>query len=392
MPDQLTSTGLTIKTLDERTDDIISDMHANISPNIDFSVPQADGQIVRILSEKIQQVAELVQEVHTAFDPNQATGNLLSMLCTLTGSSRRAATKGTVTLTLNLDAATTVLAGALFQVSGEPENRWATDVDVTSVGAGNYNVAATHITAGAFQALAATITVIVNPQAGLNSCTNSADAQVGLDEETDTELRLRREQEAFLPGSADVTAIQAQLSAIDEIISVVVYENTSIQSLLGMPPKSIQAIIWDGSPPAADNAEIAETLFEQTSAGIQKYGTTVVTHTDTEGNDHQIGFTRATVVYILCDITLTAGTDYVGDAVVQTTINTYIETTLGTGGDVLRADIVQVVNELDGVDNIDLTLLKLSRKPAPTAAADITIDRDEKAMVETLAADITVTS
>jgi uncharacterized phage protein gp47/JayE len=392
MPDQLTSTGLTIKTLDERTDDIISDMHANISPNIDFSVSQADGQIVRILSEKIQQVAELVQEVHTAFDPNQATGNLLSMLCTLTGSSRRAATKGTVTLTLNLDAATTVLAGALFQVSGEPDNRWATDVDVTSVGAGNYNVAATAQNAGAIQALAATITVIVNPQAGLNSCTNSADAQVGLDEETDTELRLRREQEVFLPGSADITAIQAQLSDIDEIISVVVYENTSIQSLLGMPPKSIQAIIWDGSPPAADNAEIAETLFEQTSAGIQKYGTTVVTHTDTEGNDHQIGFTRATVVYILCDITLTAGTDYVGDAVVQTTINTYIETTLGTGGDVLRADIVQVVNELDGVDNIDLALLKLSRKPAATAAVDITIDRDEKAMVETLAADITVTS
>jgi uncharacterized phage protein gp47/JayE len=386
MPDQLTSAGLTIKTLDERTDDIISDMHANISPNIDFSVSQPDGQIIRIVSEKIQQVAELVQEVHTAFDPNQATGNLLSMLCTLTGSSRRAATKGTVTLTLNLDAATTVLAGALFQVSGEPDNRWATDVDVTSVGAGNYNVAATHITAGAFQALAATITVIVNPQAGLNSCTNSADAQVGLDEETDTELRLR------LPGSADVTAIQAQLSDIDEIISVVVYENTSHQTLLGMPPKSIQAIIWDGSPPAADNAEIAQTLFEQTAGGIQKYGTTVVTHTDTEGNDHQIGFTRATVVYILCDITLTAGTDYVGDAVVQTTINTYIETTLGTGGDVLRADIVQVVNELDGVDNIDLTLLKLSRKPAATAAVDIAIDRDEKAMVETLAADITVTS
>jgi hypothetical protein len=94
----------------------------------------------------------------------------------------------------------------------------------------------------------------------------------------------------------------------------------------------------------------------------------------------------------LCDITLTAGSDYVGDAVVQTTINTYIETTLGTGGDVLRADIVQVVNELDGVDNIDLALLKLSRKPAATAAVDITIDRDEKAMVETLATDITVTS
>jgi hypothetical protein len=281
MPDQLTSAGLTIKTLDERTDDIISDMHANISPNIDFSVSQADGQIVRILSEKIQQVAELVQEVHTAFDPNQATGNLLSMLCTLTGSSRRAATKGTVTLTLNLDAATTVLAGALFQVSGEPDNRWATDVDVTSVGAGNYNVAATAQNAGAIQALAATITVIVNPQVGLNSCTNAADAQVGLEEETDTELRLRREQEAFLPGSADVTAIQAQLSDIDEIISVVVYENTSHQTLLGMPPKSIQAIIWDGSPPAADNAEIAEKLFEQTSAGIQKYGTTVVTHTET---------------------------------------------------------------------------------------------------------------
>lgn len=392
MPDQLTSAGIEIDTLDIRTERVKNTIRIEISDNMDLSSDQPSGQFVEIICERIQAAFELLQEIHTAFDPDQATGNLLAMLAVLTGSSKQGATKGTVTLTLNLDAATTVLAGAVFQVAGEPTNRWVTDVDVTSVGAGNYDVASTAQNAGAIQALAATITVIVTPQAGLNSCTNALDAQEGLDEETDTELRLRRTQEVFLPGAADVTAIQAQISDIAGIISVFVDENTSTHAVGTLPPSHIECIIWDGSPPAVANADIAEVIFEQKPASKNAYGTTVVAHTDSVGTSHQIGFTRVTVVNILCDITLEVGSDYVGDVIVQSTINTYIETTLLVGGDVLRADIIQYVNELDGIINVDIANLKLSKKPAATTAVDITIARTEKAMVEVQATDITVTT
>jgi uncharacterized phage protein gp47/JayE len=392
MSDQLTASGIEIDTLDVRIARVKNQIRVNIADNLDLSSDQPSGQFVEIFCEEIQQIAELIQEVHTAFDPSQATGNLLSMLSSLTGTSKQGATYGTVTLTLNLDAATTVLAGALFQVSGEPDNRWETDVDVTSTGAGNYDVAATAANAGAIQALSGTITVIVNPQAGLNSCTNALDAQQGENEETDTELRLRREQEVFLPGAASTVAIKAQLSDITGIISVFVDENTTTVPIGLLPASSIECIIWDGAPPAVANADIVAVIFEQKPASKNAYGKTIVTHVDSENNPHQIGFTRVTVINILCDITLVVDADYVGDAIVQTTINDYIETTLGVGEDVLRADITQYVNELDGVANVDLSALKLSIKPAATATVDIVVARDEKAMVETLATDITVTT
>jgi hypothetical protein len=226
--------------------------------------------------------------------------------------------------------------------------------------------------------------------------TNASDAETGQDEATDTELRLTREVEVSLPGSSTTSAIAAQISSdVSEIISLVVEENTSWQSQNGMPPKSIEVIIWDGSTPLAANADIAESIYSQKPAGIEAFGDTVVTHTDDEGNDHQIGFTRVTVRNILCDITLvtTGGTEYVGDTAVQQAIHDYIETTLSVGGDVRRSDIVRIVDGLTGVDYVDFSLgPKLSIKPAATAAQDILIARDEKAMVDVMATDISVTS
>lgn len=396
MADELTSTGLTIDTLATRLARIKAAIRSTISNNLNLSPSTPWGQFIGILCEEIQSVLELLQEVHTAFDPDQATGNTLSVLAALTGTTRQEATAGTVTLTLNLDASTTVPAGSIAAVSTDNTNRWATDSATTSTGAGDYPAAATCTQTGSIQALAGTITDIVTPVAGWNTVTNASDATTGQDEATDTELRLAREVEVSLPGSSTTSAIAAQISSdVPEIISLVVEENTSWQSQNGMPPKSIEVIIWDGSTPLAANADIVESIYSQKPAGIQAFGDTVVTHTDDEGNDHQIGFTRVTVRNILCDITLvtTGGTEYVGDTAVQQAIHDYIETTLSVGGDVRRSDIVRIVDGLTGVDYVDFSAGPLlSIKPAATAAQDILIARDEKAMVDVMATDISVTS
>lgn len=395
MTDTLTSAGLTIKTLQERTEEIKADLRTNISANLYLESDSPVGQFLELNMEKLQQVAELLQEVHTAFDPSQATGNLLTALAALTGTQRRLATSGTVTLTVNLDGGTTLPAGSIAAVATDATNTWITDADVVAPAgpAANYSVAATAGNAGVYQALAGTITTIVTAVAGWNTVTNASDATEGENEETDTDLRARRQQEVALGGSTAPESIQADLSALDGMTSVLVYENDLWYAVGGIPPKAIEAVIWDGATPAVANALIASTIYGSKAGGVQAYGSTVVAHVDDQGETHQIGFTRATQVDILVDITLEVNSDYAGDSAVQAAIATLVRG-LDVGADVYRDDIIATVKDLAGVVRVTLAsgpLLDTKAGGAP-AAVDLVIAATEKAWVDDQAADITVTT
>jgi uncharacterized phage protein gp47/JayE len=172
-----------------------------------------------------------------------------------------------------------------------------------------------------------------------------------------------------------------------------VYENASIIPDPPMPPKSLWAVVWDGSPPAAANADIAEAIWETKAAGIDTYGSTSAAHIDSQGVSHTVNFDRVTITYILVSITIGGKTsDYVGDAAVKTAIAALING-LAVGAAVRRSDIIREVEGLAGVDWIDLSAGPLlSRKLAPVVAADIVLVQNEKAYIQVTAADITVVS
>ena len=395
MTDALDGTGLTIKTLQERIAELKAELRTNISPNLYLEADSPTGQLIELTMEKLQQVAELVQEVHTAMDPSQATGNTLSALAALTGTQKRMATYGSVTLTVNLDGGTTLSAGSIAAVATDATNTWITDEDVVAPAgpAADYPVTATAGTAGVYQALAGTITTIITAVAGWNTVTNASDAEEGQDEETDTALRTRRALEVSLGGSTSPQSIQADVSAIDGIESVTVYNNDLWYAQSGRPPHSFEVVVWDGAIPAVANADLAETIYESKPAGIQAFGVTNVQHVDDAGETHTIGFSRATQVDILVDITLEVGSGYVGDAAVQAAIAALVRG-LAVGEDVFRDDIIATVKDLAGVERVTLAsgpLLDTVAGGAP-AAADLSMTETEKAWIDDQAADITVTT
>jgi len=389
MADELTATGLAIDSLEDRKAAVKALVRAAISPNLDLSPDQPSGQFVEIFCERIQAALELLRGVHSSMDPDAATGSTLTALSVLTGTPRRAATKGTVTLTVKLDAGITLPAGNVASVSGNPTNRWVTTADATNPGGApaNVNVAAECETAGPIQALAGTITVIATPFAGWNTVTNVADAVEGLAEETDTELRLRRELELAISGSTTVDAIRADLLELTGMISVTIYENDGdFVDANSVPSKTFEAVIWDDA--AVANADIAETIFEGKAAGIRAYGATIVSHVDEQGNSHAVGFTRATERRVLVEITLDDGPDYVGDAAVATAIETWAADNLGVGDDVYRSKISGAAIDLQGVENV--SLVRLSFWPAAVGAADLVVTIREIATIA--AGDVTVIS
>jgi uncharacterized phage protein gp47/JayE len=211
MTDQLTATGLELDDLLTRQARIFSELRANISTVLDLTTDDSLGQIVNILLESEQAMAELIQAAYNSWDPDSASGHSLTSMSMVTGTQRNPATQGTVVLKCNLDGATLLPAGSQARAGNDPDNTWETLADFTSPAgpAANYNIDAQCITAGEIEAPAGTITTIVTPVVGWNSVTNDADADTGDEQETDSELRLRREIEVTAGGSSSVDNIRA---------------------------------------------------------------------------------------------------------------------------------------------------------------------------------------
>ena len=380
MTDQLTSTGLHIDTLEDRLDRVVGLLRAAISPTLDLSTDQPSGQFVKILTEHVQEVVELLQELHSSIDPEQATGAALDALCSITGTYRKAATKGTVTLTLTATGACTVSAGSVVAVTGDPDNRWVTDADVVFAAAGSQSVSATAATAGRISAPAGTITTIVTPVTGWSAVTNPSDASEGRNQETDTELRLRREQEITQSGAASLDSIRAAVLALDDVEECVVYENATWHvDGAGRPPHSIEVLFWSaltGASLTALEASIAAEIFAEKAAGIQAVGTTLATVQDDAGNSHTVGMTLATAIKPTVEVWLFPGSNYAGDAAVQEALVDWGDENLQIAEDIYHSALIAVVMGVQGVENV--TSLKIGG-----AAATYSIGETEIGVLET---------
>jgi len=358
MADELLSTGLSIDDFATRLNIVTGDLRTAISAILDVSEDQPTGQFVRIIVDAEQQIAELLQELHSAIDPDQATGQSFDAVCSMTGTYRRDATAGTALVNLTFTGAAVVPAGSLVSVSGDPDNQWSIDATQTWPGGPGViaGVAVTSTQTGAIPALAGTITVIDTPIANWSAVTNPAAATEGLDRETDTELRLRREVELTTGGSTSVDAIAAAVSnEVANVSAVVVYENDSWRAVAPMPPHSIEVVYWPGTVVVAD---LVETIFEEKAGGIQAYGTVYTSHTDSQGNSHQIGSTLATEFVLQVRYSLTTDSDYPGDADFSAAVAAAANadsTQLGIGDDVIIAKYYDYGFDVAGV--LDITAL-----------------------------------
>lgn len=308
----ITGTGLTRPNLDQQKADTKARLLTNVDPGLDVSDEAPIGQIVSIEADSQIELWEALEAVYSCIDPNKAEGVQLDNVCALSGVVRLKQRKSQVSVNLNLNAAVTVPAGSVLSVSGSPSIKFQLLADVTSVGAGVYPGTFECLDYGPVHANATTLTVIVTPVTGWNSATNPKDATLGRFVETDAELRLRREQELQQRGSSSADAIRAALYDVPGVIQALVYENSTMATdSKGLPPKSFEAVVWDGSVPQALDANLEQAVFDNKPAGIESYGSTLSkTFVDDSGNNILIEVTRATQLTIYIDATITTDANF----------------------------------------------------------------------------------
>lgn len=225
------------------------------------------------------------------------------------------------------------------------------------------------------------VTVMPSPPTGVTAVTNpvptgdrnyfdSNDERlvVGTNREEDESLRERAIKTASRGGAGTARSIFSALSDLDNVIHVDWNENDTLSSNNGLPPLSIEFIVYGGT-----DADIAEALHlnvgvtERLTSGVN--GNSVsFTYTD-ELLDEEETYEWSEPPFVSIDITVDIVVEdtYEGDDVVKSTITQYVGGTdidggavngLGIGEDILHDDIrdILVGDELGvrGVASIEI--------------------------------------
>ena len=260
--------------------------------NTDSNTP--DGQWINIFALSSEDIQQLCVQIYNSFDPTQAIGTALDALCQLNSSSL--ARKGGIYTQVVVN----VVCSSSFNLNGLDTSSPFTISDAN----GNlfYLISSTTVSAttnalnfqsaqiGFIQVLPNTINVPVSIIAGVTSVNNpSSPYQIGSNQETDSQLRVRRSQSTAIPSQGFEQSLYGGLLQIDGLTAATVYENTTtVTALSVVPGHSIWVICEGGS-----NSDIANTIYKYRNAGCGMYGSTTVSLTQSDGSTFQVSFSLA---------------------------------------------------------------------------------------------------
>lgn len=401
IPAQVTAAGLLIPTVEELLADLAADQKANVDPLIETDADSVVGQFNGIFASHFREAYEAILYGYDSIDRGNAEDARLDIVGELTGTIREEATystfAGTNRVTVNLNAGVTLAVGSRAHVLDQPDALFETTEQVTNSGGApaDVQVAMRATVTGPVHANAGTLTVIATPVVGWNSVTNAGDVALGKDTEADAAYRIRQEEELQQAGTSTESALHSNLLAMvassdgitKPIISCVIIENDTDVTVNGVPPHGFEAVIWDGVSQAADNTDVATTIFHSKGLGIPTAGSVAVTIKDSAGNSKVIRFSRATQKATTIEVTLRykAG-EYVGDDAVKQALSDAFQGLTGpaqaVGAVVSFSQYMAVVQELQGVARIETWRMKFGTDPL-VAFQDLTPASREVATLST---------
>ena len=438
MPFGLLPTGFVPKTLDDIVTELQNAFKAAFGNSINLTDLSVFSQFIGIMAERFAELWELQQAVYSAADPDNAEGDALVQICALTGTIPNPAEPSTVTITATGTNGTVLSVGRVVSVANigtrfvttaagtlVTGTNWATSTsyslndrrvangklylcitagtsagsglgpndttdDITDgtvhwrflgTGAAYADIAAESEEAGPKIAQAGDLTVIETPVAGWSSVNNIVDAVLGVNTETDAELRLRREAELLGASRSTLDSIRTRLlEDVDGTTAVVIFENsTDSTNGDGMPPHSVEALVRGGL-----DQDIRESLWQNVAAGITTYGNVTGTVTDVANANqtYTVKFSRPTTIniYVIANVIkdpLNYPAD--GDTQVEDAILA-VGAAYATGKNVVSSQLKAACFKIPGV--LDVTSLYIGTAPTPASETTIAIALRELALLD----------
>lgn len=313
MPNIFDADGLQVDTVTE----VIANLNAGLQNiygndiNLDSNSP--DGQMVNLYAQATTDILELIVNVNAGFDPDRAIGRILDERCAINNVTRAGGTFTIQPITIvvdrtvalqGLDAQFNSINGVGFTVQDNAGNQFIL-VDSETFTAGTYsrNFRARNI--GQVETTVDTITNPVTIVIGVISINNPSGAlEVGQNEETDAQLRVRRQRSVAINSSGYLNGLLGVILGLTGVTDARVFENDSSSTdANGIPAKSIWVIVEGGA-----NTDIANVIYAKKTAGCGMKGSVTVNITTASNAILPIKFSRPTAadLYIRFEIQSTA--------------------------------------------------------------------------------------
>lgn len=329
--------GLHIPTYVDIRDDLVAQFKAIYGEDIYLDNDSQDYQMISAFAAKTYDCMQLQQIVYNNHSPKTAVGTGLSSVVKLNGIARKAASYSTCVLTITGTVGTVIASGVAKDSQGNlwdlPANTVITDPTM--------EITAQCETIGAIEAIAGSINVINNPQAGWISVTNNVAAVPGQPVEKDVELRKRQSISVALPSRNMLDGTRAAIAAIDGVKRYYVYDNdTNLTDEHGIPGHSIAAVVEGGL-----DADIAEAIYLHKGPGGGTYGSTTYPYANQGGITTDIRYSRPTYTSVDVDVGVRPGTGYTSDilGIIRTNLEDYINS-LTIGNAVTMTGILNAIS------------------------------------------------
>jgi len=311
MPNLIDAAGLQTKTTAELTAELVAALQAIYGADINTDSDTPDGQLIGIFVQAAIDNLDLAAQIFNSFNPDLAIGTTLDQRAALNGIQRLG---GTFTLTnitvvtdraLNLaglDAEISNPEGTGYTVQDASGTKFILAVSQTIAAAGTYVFQFRAQNNGAVLTVPNTITIPVTIVLGVVSVNNPSPlTSLGINQETDAQLRIRRQKSVALSASGYLEGLLAALLNINSVTAAFVYENvTGAPDGDGVPEHSIWVIVNGGS-----DAEIAAVIYAKRNAGCGMKGSEVVNVLQVDGTYFTIKFDRVVAQNLYIQVTMT---------------------------------------------------------------------------------------
>lgn len=293
MANALSSTGLTTATRAELIASLTASFQTIYGSDIDLSSNSPDGQMLNIFVQSVLDVEDLLAQIYNSFDPDNAIGAILDQRVAINGIQRQAGTYSTQLITVTVGQALNIYGldqntQPVYTVADNAGNRWQLLTTHNFAAPGSASLLFQAAIPGAIQSAINTITVPVTIVLGVTSVNNPTTyTTLGLNEETDAVLKIRRQKSVSLASQGFLAGMLAAVKNVTGVTSAFVYENTgSATNVDGVPGHSIWVIVA-GNPAAAD---IAQAIYTKRNAGCGMFGASKYIVTQVDGSQFVIAW------------------------------------------------------------------------------------------------------
>lgn len=366
MSDTFDENGLQLQTLAELRAGLESDFRSIYGDDINIDQNSPDGQIINIFAQQAADLREVLAQINSGFDPDEAFGRVLDQRIAYNSITRNS---GTFTFTpvsittdralnlVGLDDQATELSPTvpnLYTIRDSAGNQFflVSSVSITMAGTQALSFRAANI--GQVEVQLNTITIPVTVIAGVTSINNpDAPTIIGVNEESDASVKIRRRASVSIPSLGFLDSMQASLADLDGVTTALVLENnTNVTDGDGTPAHTIWVIVEGGA-----DAAIGNIIYVKKSAGAGMRGTQTVSIPRPQGGAFVARFDRPGEenLWIRFSLSLIGGGVIDLDEVRRQIVEGLF---WDIGGDAGADDVIEFIKGLD--DNYRVTGAELS--------------------------------